>query len=662
MFYYIYYVLFNDNSYKPIVIIAVYDTWLGLIPTFLDNIILQFCRSTRSFIPHKETADVMEEDLIDSWKEIKDLIMGKAIAIHRIIGSTGTKLEKDWRKQFNIDIDSFKEIKKESGPPIMEDTSKERSERRRKKYCMPCTDFISPLKKQKKNRSENNIVTYSSKICTGISCNSTRKFWHPNSDFSPNQIRNTIRQCQRCSKTMTAIRKSKKILEDINSQNSEKHIAKLFNFIHANKNSLRYRYALFMNMLNACLPVHKQLVRGAKHINKVDDKHKTICNFICICFNKFSPISPKNNSVTICNTIHFITKTLNQKEIKFKEEQSAELRIQELHKTLPDKDASPEASPPSPTSPSTNSPIIHIKSATESSPIDESTTTPSTSSFLPLINTIQNKPLQSFVADIIRPQRYLSGNHMSKAIDVLRSKKIPKLFIASAEAASQITNWRSHSNWKEFGRMFFSDEAIHYKPNGTYLIPLFTGQESSGHWYLCVIQKIGQRDMKAWCLDSLGNANMRDNIANKIKAAFSPGRGRFVWISQNCRIQQEVECGHRTILAMKIIQEGFAKSSSLEDCIQQATLHHPPFNLLSPTFIRESIAGFVNDHTPSMILAPIRIRTRQIRNSTRALQRSKCKNRTKKYDIIDLLNPPHPQTDHSENPKTHKPVLHCDLS
>ena len=26
MFYYIYYVLFNDNSYKTIVIIAVYDT------------------------------------------------------------------------------------------------------------------------------------------------------------------------------------------------------------------------------------------------------------------------------------------------------------------------------------------------------------------------------------------------------------------------------------------------------------------------------------------------------------------------------------------------------------------------------------------------------------------------------------------------------------
>ena len=26
MIYYIYYVLFNDNSYKPIVIIAVYDT------------------------------------------------------------------------------------------------------------------------------------------------------------------------------------------------------------------------------------------------------------------------------------------------------------------------------------------------------------------------------------------------------------------------------------------------------------------------------------------------------------------------------------------------------------------------------------------------------------------------------------------------------------
>ena len=618
--------------------------WLGLIPTFLDNILLQLCRSTRKFIPHKETADIIEEDLIHSWKEIKELIMAKAIAIHRIIGSTGTKLEKEWKKNFNIDIDSFKEIKKELNPNLKIKVGKKCSGKRRKIYCIPCTESANPIKKQRKSRSEINIGSYNSKSCTGISCNTTCKFWHPNSDFSPNQIRNTIRQCQRCSKTMTAIRQSKQILNDILAHNSEKHIAKLFKFVHANQNSLRYRYALFMGMLNACLPVHKQLVRGAQHINKVDDKNKTICNFICICINKFSPISPKNISVIIRNTIHFMNKILNEKEKEFKEEKSAELRIQQLQKNSPLQDASSIDSTLSSSISPTNLSLISTESDTKSHHTVQTSTAFMSSSFPPLINSIQNKPLQPFVPDILRPQRYLYGNHMSKAIDVLRSRKTQKLFIASAEAAPQISNWNLQGDWREFARMFFSYEVIHHKPNGTYLIPLFTGQASSGHWYLCVIQKIGRRHTKAWCLDSLGNANMCDNTANKIKAAFSPGRGIFEWVPQNCRTQQEVECGHRTILAMKIIQEGLDRSTPLEVCIQHATLHHPPYDHLSPTFIRESIAGFVNDHTPSMTLAPIRFRSRQERNHIRPTQQS-----INKIEIIDLQNPSHSQMIQSKN-------------
>jgi len=369
-----------------------------------------------------------------------------------------------------------------------------------------------------------------------------------------------------------------------------------------------------------------------------------------------------------------MTTTLNRKDKEFKVEKLAEQRIQELQNFSPMQDMTSENNSPSPqnvtsenNSPSPQdvtsennspSPIPSPSSSPHTPKIwttkpphpNQTTKASSPSPFPPLINSIKNKPIQAFIADMIRPQRYLSGNHMSKAIDVLRSKKTQKLFIASAEAASQISNWRLHSDWKEFGKIFFSYEVMHHKPNGIYLLPLFTGQDSSGHWYLCVIQKLRQRAIKAWCLDSLGDANMCSIMANKIKTAFSPGRGRFEWIPQNCRTQQEVECGHRTILAMKIIQEGLANSTPLEVCIQKATLHHPPFNLLSPTFIRESIAGFVNGHTPSMTLAPIRIRPRQERNHQRPAQRAK-KNIVKS-DIIDLRSPSHSQKHHSTHPST----------
>jgi len=44
MFYYIYYVLFNDNSYKPIVIIAVYDTLMILISFILKSSMNRYMR------------------------------------------------------------------------------------------------------------------------------------------------------------------------------------------------------------------------------------------------------------------------------------------------------------------------------------------------------------------------------------------------------------------------------------------------------------------------------------------------------------------------------------------------------------------------------------------------------------------------------------------
>jgi len=102
---------------------------------------------------------------------------------------------------------------------------------------------------------------------------------------------------------------------------------------------------------------------------------------------------------------------------------------------------------------------------------------------------------------------------------------------------------------------------------------------------------------------------------------------------------------------MKIIQEVIARTATLETCLQQATLHHPPHNSLSPNFIRESIAEFINDHTPSMILAPIRIRPRQERNHQGPPQQ--IRNTNTATEIIDLYDPSLSQKALSSQTPTH---------
>jgi len=53
--------------------------------------------------------------------------MGKAIGTHRIVCSTGKRIEKEWRKEFNIDLHSIKKLKEDLNPCEAE-TNKSSSE------------------------------------------------------------------------------------------------------------------------------------------------------------------------------------------------------------------------------------------------------------------------------------------------------------------------------------------------------------------------------------------------------------------------------------------------------------------------------------------------------------------------------------------------------
>jgi len=78
--------------------------WLGLIPTSIDRIIKSTC-SHSHFLYHTPdiaSCKVLSNDCLATWKELQDIIMAKAIGIHRIIGSIIKEKEKAYRKKYNM--------------------------------------------------------------------------------------------------------------------------------------------------------------------------------------------------------------------------------------------------------------------------------------------------------------------------------------------------------------------------------------------------------------------------------------------------------------------------------------------------------------------------------------------------------------------------------
>jgi len=632
--------------------------WLGLTPISIDKIMLNLCTNINAFIDHSRTAENLSIMLQQSWREIKNLIMGKAIGIHRVIGSTGKQFEKDWKKEFGIDINSIAKIKSEIRAHLSETQPPFKFSRTKRKF-----DSIVIHGKRNLKKAKGNVISPDSlpmKVCTGITCSRKYKMWFPNNTFSPNMIRISTRQCQRCSRSMTAVRQCNTLFTDIAKCPSPTAVLEFFSFIRMNHSYMKNRYHLFFEKLNACLPNESKIF--LERNKRVIDRYKLISNISCITVQKSTNYFTIQDNEIPHRASKLLLNILSCKKLDFILDKEAEDKIQLLNNHNADicsRNLSTEFSSHTTQNTNINSVITEQTTAhggleilekrnlivstnirqnqnSQQPQIDKDqviTRTeaeltylpPTTLPFLPSIIpgkkckriTVKNveklsskNRLEDFASRIIRPNVCLEGGNMMKAVEILRSFKTPSLFVASAESNSIISNWQLSNGWKQFARIFGSRDLLHNKVNATYLIPLFSGETSFGHWHLCIVQKLGSRDYKAWCLDSLGTGKVDEVIAQKIKNGFKPGRGRFTWISCTCKRQEELECGPRTILAMWTIQKKLLEGSSLEESIQSATLMGEPAHLFTPTKIREKIAIFVNNFKSGMITAPIRLRQR----------------------------------------------------
>ena len=113
------------------------------------------------------------------------------------------------------------------------------------------------------------------------------------------------------------------------------------------------------------------------------------------------------------------------------------------------------------------------------------------------------------------------------------------------------------------------------KPNGLYLIPLFTGNHSAGHWSLAIIEKLQHR-CNGWIADSLGTSNI------------SQSRLNFHWNICYSTPQTEVECGPRTTLVLHSLAHNYTSTSvSISNLINTATTPNQ-LNMYDSTHIRNA--------------------------------------------------------------------------
>jgi len=211
--------------------------------------------------------------------------------------------------------------------------------------------------------------------------------------------------------------------------------------------------------------------------------------------------------------------------------------------------------------------------------------------------------------NVMNRRSWIQGKQIDLTIAVIRHEHLDQnIFIAGSGAANIIQQWNINQGWFNFARIFSSHEAAHRKPNGLYIIPIFSGETSGGHWHTLVIEKTTS-SKKGFVIDSLGTGSTRSEIIQNISSAFAPGRGSVVWSAPRSIRQQGCECGSRTVCTIETLCQNKLRGVSMEDSIQQVTLvgsvDKDTYNQMT---YRRRVANIISRYTATMQTAIIRRR------------------------------------------------------
>jgi len=170
----------------------------------------------------------------------------------------------------------------------------------------------------------------------------------------------------------------------------------------------------------------------------------------------------------------------------------------------------------------------------------------------------------------LRKYEYMEGRIMNNIILNLRYSAPKNVFIANADAFVAMKNWEKSKGWASFAGSFRSAYVSSNKPNGVYLIPIFSGPSEAGHWTLAVIHK-QTKSCRGWIIDSLGTGEASSSLAAIIKEAFSKAKVKCRWQRTISKQQTEAECGARTVMGMVSICSLLRNKNNVEHAIAKVT-------------------------------------------------------------------------------------------
>ena len=584
--------------------------WMGLMPKNVAKLIqkhIKICSMKLDLDDRSSWRTQMEH----SWKAIETLNMGRIIGIHRIMTGVGSDLKQEFISEFDLQ-DLENEIRKRK---------RKRQNAKEGKSETKCNN----AKRQKKLREDSDSVNTR---CNGITCGLEKIRWCSQSKFQPNMIRVNRKQCLRCSLFTTAMKTTVNMLIDLQSSSESQQ----FNLIQTLRKmgiQKKIKYSSLMNMLQKCIPKNKQFER-AQYISKhrPTEKWKKICKLLIELAKRDTKTITKENSTKqyIQTWITDMEQTLQVKNNELKTDTLFLRKCMEQFRAEID---------PSKIKSKPDLPNSELKKASKVSkhkcqecnhlPFAEELAKMSNSSVIiidnsPNINNEEEEPAppvhhqtQEEMEELLRVKLsmmnrrlYTAGKAILMAIEVLRWRhKDQNIFIACPEAAQIIEKWNPNEGWARFARIFYSINVCHRKPNGLYLIPIFSGDNEAGHWKVAAVEKSGGQ-RKAALLDSLGTGQLEDPVIRLITQAFSPNRGSISWIAPSSRQQTGVECGARTICALAVLAKEFRDGKTLQEGTHSASLMDAAeYDQME---VRRTAANLLGEYRRCMISRAIRLR------------------------------------------------------
>jgi len=585
--------------------------WMGLMPSTVAKLIqkhIKIC-SMRLNLDERSSWRIQMEH---SWKTIENLNMGRVIGIHRIMSGVGSDLEQEFISKFHL-----QDLEKE--------TRKRKMKRKHATAAGKAEAQGINAKRQKKLTKDQDSVNTR---CNGITCGIEKIRWCSQSKLQPNMIRVNRKQCLRCSLFTTAMKTTVNMLIDLQST-SESQQSKLIQLLRKMGNKKKINFSSLMNMLQGCIPKNKQFER-AQYISKYrpTEKWKKICKLLIELASRDKiPINKGNCAKQYLQT--WITDMEQTLHVKNNELKTDALFLRKCMEQFQAEIQSPK------TKSKSDSPKSKLKKKAADGkhkcqecthqPIEEGKMVGSNDSVIIIDNspnsTNEEEETTSSVHHQTQEEReellraklnmmnrrlYTAGKVLLMAIEVLRWRhKEQGIFVACPEAAQIIEKWNPNEGWARFARIFYSINVCNRKPNGLYLIPIFSGDSNAGHWKVVAVEKSGGQ-RRAVLIDSLGTGQLEDPVIRLITQAFSPNRGSISWIAPCSRQQTGVECGARTICALSVLAQAFCEGKTLQEGTQRATLMDATgYDQME---IRRTAARLVGEYRSNMISRAIRLR------------------------------------------------------